>query len=172
MADFVEWVTAAASALRWPDGTFLRAYLGNRTDAVELGLDASPIASPLRKFMEDHSDWTGTAQECLQELTVGVEDNEAKAKGWPQTARAFSSQLRRVVTALRAIGLQVEFYKEGHTRRRLIHIRHLPRTADLIVPTVPVSLFDTEASSLDDLASHERHGAGDDADERDGRPKN
>ncbi len=46
MADFALWATAAERGLGWPEGTFLKAYTGNRASANSLALDASP--SPRR----------------------------------------------------------------------------------------------------------------------------
>ena len=67
MADFARWATAAEPALGWPAGTFLRAYAGARESAVDLALEASPVAVEIRRFVDGRGVevWEGTATELL-----------------------------------------------------------------------------------------------------------
>src|SRR5207302_3539834 len=65
MADFATFITAAEAALGWPAGRFIEVYQEQRTAAREVTLEASPIAGPLRAFMDEWSEWTGTSGELL-----------------------------------------------------------------------------------------------------------
>jgi len=51
MADFARWAVAAEKVYPWPDGTFLRAYRHNRRDSHEIALEASPVASEVRRLL-------------------------------------------------------------------------------------------------------------------------
>jgi hypothetical protein len=66
MADFVLWATACESNFR-PLGTLERAYLANRSDAIENIVDADPVAARVLEIMADRIQWTGTAS-----LQVGM----------------------------------------------------------------------------------------------------
>jgi hypothetical protein len=121
MADFALWATACETAL-WPAGTFLSAFSGNRDEAVEGVIEADPIASAVRTFIATQREWTGTASDLLEALTEVVGERMAKAKTWPDNARALAGQLRRAATFLRKIGIEVTFKKEGRSRTRVIHI--------------------------------------------------
>jgi hypothetical protein len=121
MADFALWAAACESAF-WPAGTFEAAYRTNRDEAVDSVIDADPVASAIRTMMVGRSSWTGTASDLLVVLVRTAGEREPKSKGWPQTPRAVAGRLRRAVTFLRKIGIEVMFSREGQTRARMIQI--------------------------------------------------
>ncbi|MBE3589876.1 MAG: hypothetical protein IMW98_03500 [Firmicutes bacterium] len=124
MADFAKWVVAAEPALPWPAGAFMDAYAGNRADAVELALEADPVAQAVRQAAE-RGEWTGTASELLDELEQIAPEKVQHSRTWPTTARTLANRLRRAATFLRALGVEVEFYREGHDRRRMVAVRKI-----------------------------------------------
>ena len=71
MADFARWTQAAEPALGLNRGAFMHAYLGNRAEAVEITLDASPLTEPLRQMAMEG--FEGIATELLKRLTDLVE---------------------------------------------------------------------------------------------------
>jgi hypothetical protein len=122
MADFAQWVTACEAAL-WAEGTFMRAYHSNRARAVDYVINADLVASSVRLLMEARSEWTGTASDLLRDLSPLAGEQITKSRSWPDGPRALSARLRRVATALRAIGIEAEFdYREGHKRDRKIKL--------------------------------------------------
>jgi hypothetical protein len=121
MADFALWAAACETAF-WPAGTFCAAYSGNRDEAVDNVIDADPVASAVRSMMVGHPTWTGTASELLLVLSRTADLRTTKPKGWPESPRALAGGLRRAVTFLRKIGIDVTFYKEGRGRVRMIQI--------------------------------------------------
>ena len=121
MADFALWATACETAL-WPSGTFWLAYCGNRDDAVEGVLDDEPIAAAVRAMMATRTVWTGTASDLLGALGTVAGEPGVKSKTWPDSPRALSGRLRRVATALRQIGIEITFVREGRARTRTISI--------------------------------------------------
>jgi hypothetical protein len=68
MADFALWATACETAL-WPAGTFACAYEANRNVAIEIAIDADPVAACVREIMANRSTWTGSAAELLRAAT-------------------------------------------------------------------------------------------------------
>jgi hypothetical protein len=129
MADFAEWATAAEPALGWAAGSFLRAYAGNREEANDLALDASPVVPPLRQFIEaKRGAWEGSASDLLKELTALVEEAVARSKEWPKKANVLSGKLKRLAPNLWAAGYAVEWErKPGGGRAKVIKLSRLPR---------------------------------------------
>lgn len=107
MADFARWVEAAAPALGWAQGDFLRLYEDNRDDAVEAEIDASPFARALLAFAETIGHYEGTAGELLDKIN-STADYENRGKHWPSSAKAASDRVTRHATALRKSGVSVE----------------------------------------------------------------
>lgn len=122
MADFATWVTACEPALGWRSGQFLQAYNSNRSGAVEKALEVDLIASAIRKLMSGRSDWQGTATELLDSLEKLADERTRKAKGWPKIPLWLSRKMKRSVTFLREIGIEIVFPADGD-KPRLIRIR-------------------------------------------------
>ena len=82
MADFAVWATAAEDGLRWPTGTFMEAYHGNRESANEVALEASPIARPLLDVLEEKvkkaADLVKKLRKDNKSLDEQLKDNKAK----------------------------------------------------------------------------------------------
>jgi hypothetical protein len=121
MADFALWATACETAI-WDEGTFWRAYAGNRDEVVDSVIESDPVGSAIRSLMDSRTEWTGTASDLLGALSEEVGERIAKTKTWPATARALSGRLRRAATFLRKIGIVIGFSKEGRARTRIIRI--------------------------------------------------
>jgi len=123
MADFALWVTAAEPSCGWPEGAFLKAYEGNRDAAIELTIEADPVAQAVREFATEFG-WRGTASELLKELNRQEDDDAKRQKTWPPDGSRLSGRLRRAAPALRKGGVHVEMdIREGTNRRRMIEIR-------------------------------------------------
>ena len=59
MADFALWATAAEPGLGLETGAFIDAYTGNRADANDLALEASPVAAAVLTLIESIGRWEG-----------------------------------------------------------------------------------------------------------------
>ncbi|HXW62045.1 MAG TPA: hypothetical protein VEJ45_05555 [Candidatus Acidoferrales bacterium] len=117
MADFAKWIVAAEPGLPWEPGNFMRIYTSNRQDATEQILDSDAVAD-LAKTL---APWEGTAAELLTELNESVPESMTRRKEWFSRPKQVSDHLRRIVPALRRVGIEVEWSKHHHPR--LIHIR-------------------------------------------------
>src|SRR5262249_1181247 len=116
-------------------------YGGNRADAHDLALDASPVAGEIRALLAEQLSWAGTAGDLLQALNARAATGLVRQRTWPTTPRALGSILRRLPPSLRAISIAIEFGREpGTARRRITSLRN---EAGATVPTVPTtpSLF-------------------------------
>jgi hypothetical protein len=124
MADFASWVVAAEDALPWEPGAFLAAYTSNRSDAVELALEADAVAVAVRELVAVKGIFEGTAQDLLTALESRVGEGMRKSRHWPRSPRGLSGRLTRAATFLRQVGIEVvRPPREPGTGRRLIRLR-------------------------------------------------
>ncbi|MCZ6771654.1 MAG: hypothetical protein O7G83_06660, partial [Proteobacteria bacterium] len=152
MADFALWATACTGAL-WDEGRFLRAYAGNRNEAVDSIIEADPVGSAVRSLMTSRTEWEGTASGLLDVLSEEVSETVRRAKTWPAMPRTLSGRLRRAATFLRKVGIDISFGREGRARTRIIRIScMLENTA--AQPSVP------SASSADRRRGAPDNGSG------------
>lgn len=129
MADFALWVVAAEPLLPWGSGAFLAAYQGNRGEANNLAIEASPVAMPILALIEARGHWTGTAGELLAALEEKYADERTRMrKDWPINRKAMGNALRRVAPNLRAAGVTVTLPEKGtgHKKRRIIELATAP----------------------------------------------
>ena len=120
MADFALWAVAAAPNLGYTSEQLLAAYTNNRNGANELTLEAS-IITPFIKEMATKC-FTGTSTQLLQRLNDQATDDLKRQKQWPQDGRTLSNALRRITPNLRAVGVSVDFERQGKKRTRTITI--------------------------------------------------
>jgi hypothetical protein len=120
MADFALWAVAAAPNLGYTSEELLAAYSSNRSGANELTLEAS-VVTPFMKHMATKG-FVGTSTELIQHLNDQATDDLKRQKQWPQDGRTLSNALRRISPNLRAIGVNVDFERQGKRRTRTITI--------------------------------------------------
>jgi hypothetical protein len=106
MADFTRWAMACEGAL-WPAGTFERAYARNRLGGIEDTPAADPVATAVRQFMSNHSQWFGQLKALLAQLSDIAGEAVTKTKDWPRSERGLSNRLKIVAPFLRRVGIEV-----------------------------------------------------------------
>jgi primase-polymerase (primpol)-like protein len=157
MADFARWAEAVGRGLGWKPGAALAAYRGVIGDAVQLDLEASPVATVLLEMLDKGPKWSGTAAELLERLTALAGDR-VKIKGWPSRPHLLSGRLRRLAPSLRRVDVWVEFQREGKVRARVIRLERRGETAS--------AASAASASASQRAATGDREpGCDDDADE-------
>ncbi len=134
MADFASFAVACGDGSLWSDGGFMAAYEGNRSKAVAEVVESDMVAEAVRQLAQQ-GPWKGTASEMLERLCKIAGDKTANSKKWPATPRALSGRLRRVAPPLRHLGVNIEFFKEGHTRTRMIRLAARPPETESISPS-------------------------------------
>jgi hypothetical protein len=127
MADFAEIGEIASRCMGYDDNEFLKAYDKNIQTQVDEAIAANLISSAIIKFMEDKTEWTGTATELLAELeqvAITKLKINTNTKQWPKAANVLSGRLKEVKTNLREIGIIIdnEAAKDPNTRARTVCI--------------------------------------------------
>jgi hypothetical protein len=120
MIEFARLAIAAEEALGFAPGEFLATYQGNREEAHETAIEASPVAQAILDLMSDREFWRGTASVLLAELKERVGETTAKSKSFPADATRLSKILNRLKPDLRGVGIEIDSYKEGKNRTRYI----------------------------------------------------
>jgi hypothetical protein len=122
MADFAAIATAGEAELGLSTGAFIKAYNRNRTNANAVALEASPVASLICDLAEEG--WDGTAAELLTNLSGMADQQVINRRSWPKTPKILSGMLRRLATALRKAGIDLDFSRDNSRQRaRVISIR-------------------------------------------------
>lgn len=103
MADFA---TRAEAAL--PECGFLEAYEKNRHAAIEITVASDSVASAVLSLLDenDSNGWEGTTSELMEVLRMYLPDPNKLPKDYPSTIQAMTARLRRIMPALRAVGIQ------------------------------------------------------------------
>jgi hypothetical protein len=127
MADFALWVSAAEPALPWERGQFVKCYLGNRGDVVDLALDGDQVADAVREMMMNKDAWEGKPSDLLECIEGYASEKAQKGKSWPKAPSALSRALKRSATFLRAVDIEISFLKKD--RKRVIAIRKVVQNA-------------------------------------------
>jgi hypothetical protein len=133
MADYAIWVAACETAI-WQAGMHMAAYEENRAEAVDIVLEADPVAMALRRHMERRTETTTTATQLLGDLGSLVSDHIRRGRQWPQSASSLSGQLKRLAPALRKVGITITHSRAPHAGTRLIHIANEVDTENEVGP--------------------------------------
>jgi hypothetical protein len=70
--------------------------------------------------MGQREDWEGSASDLLKELAQGKDEKERQREGWPKKPNGLSGTLRRLAPNLRAAGIEISFWREAKSGKRLI----------------------------------------------------
>jgi hypothetical protein len=102
MADFAHLGEAVYRVYGRNPGEFLTDYEEKRRDGVHRTLDASPIAVACLAYLDrDLTGYEGTVKGLFEALTPHRPEGEI----WPRSPKGFADGLRRIVPALRLIGI-------------------------------------------------------------------
>ena len=126
MADFAQWAAACETAL-WPAGTFSRAYAGNRRAPLK------PWSTQIRWPRVCGRSWPSGPRgrappvDLLRAAAVLAADGLPRSNpDWPKNPRALAGRLRRAQTALRTLGIEITFSREGRAGTRIIRMSKSP----------------------------------------------
>jgi len=121
MADFGQWIVAAAPGLGLPREALLRAYERNQARIMDIARDASSVATAVRRLLDQRGAWEGEPTHLLAMLVSLAPEEARRAPDWPRTPRALGNALRRSATFLRAGGIDLDLDpgRQGHEKRRV-----------------------------------------------------
>jgi energy-coupling factor transporter ATP-binding protein EcfA2 len=120
LADFAQWVEAAAPALGWEDGEFIAAYESAHVRSSQLTIEGSVIGDLIVLMTHEKSRWDVTAGELLEELRIRADEDRRRQKAFPKQPNQLSRLLNRIQGALRDIGVEITFEKERDRRSIII----------------------------------------------------
>jgi hypothetical protein len=116
MADFARVLKAVDAVQQW---TTLDDYLRATTDVTADVLGGDVFANAVIALANRAGEWQGTATELL----AAVVTPDPRPKEWPKDATRASGRLKRLATALRAVGIEVtETRSSNRNRTRLYRI--------------------------------------------------
>lgn len=123
MADFAHVGEAVFRALGKPDGEFLSAYHAKRQQGVLQTIDASPVASALRAWLDENPGGYSGSMKGLDGLLAR---HRPVAEAWPKSAKALGDALRRITPAMRMLGIGIRNigrHRDGyHLEIKPIHV--------------------------------------------------
>jgi hypothetical protein len=171
MADFARWATAAESGLGLERGDVMAAYRANMAKAVDVALEASPVACAVRELLarpEHAGHWEGTPKGLLDTLGRMVTEDVRRSRTWPRLPNILTGQLRRYATFLRRVEVSVTPGYQGKSKWLVLRMgeeckpatasterRSQPETsAD--VPSVPARSIDEGSTAGDSADNHRR----------------
>lgn len=122
MADFTRWGCAIAKALGKAEEGFIEAYEAKVKVQIEEAAHASPLATVLIYFMENHKKWEGTPSQLYRVLMthakyVGI---STRQKAWPKAPHVLVRQLNELAPSLKSLGLEVVTGIRTGSARRII----------------------------------------------------
>ncbi len=123
MADFARFVVAAEPALPWDNGMFLKAYESNRSEFIDIALDADPAGTFVLEFMDKRDEWSGTHSELLESLKNIVPKSIQRIKEWPKSPNSLSNRLMKLEAFLMKKGVKIE--RERRADKRIITLRKI-----------------------------------------------
>jgi putative DNA primase/helicase len=127
MADFAQFVEAAAPGLGWEPGEFLADYEGNRQEAVAAAAEASPLLPALEAVLGRRGlgpeGFDGTARELLGELREICSEAEQRDRWLPRVESQVGTALRRLAPLLPPRGIVLSHYKVEREKTRMIALR-------------------------------------------------
>ena len=112
MADVAVWITACEKVYQ-PERTFIEAHTQNQREAIELGIEASPVGTTILDLMAKRDEWTGTPTHLLKELETIAGPSQAKSRAWPQSTKGLRNLIKRLMPNFRKIGIFISQNPSG-----------------------------------------------------------
>jgi len=116
MADFA-FLAVAAEAAYGHDGQFLGAYTRNSNEAIEAGIEASPIGASIIELMEGRTEWVGRGKDLLEILNDIAGPVQTRSREWPHSLKGLANSLKRLAPPLRFHGIEISRFKDGKGNR-------------------------------------------------------
>lgn len=175
MADFALWTVACGDGALWPEGNFMTALDKNRSESINVTIEADAVAKALVTLMAGATEWTGTAGGLRHRLAEIAGEAETRSRGWPANDRALAGRLRRIAPFLRSPGVQIEVTFSRDMAGRHIHLCRSVRVGEFAsfasLPSLkrknggflPGSRLPSHDANHDANAAHDANGCGHDA---------
>jgi len=108
MADAALFVEAAADHLGWHQGEYVEIVAANQQSQSRIVVESNVVSIAMVRFLNEVSDWEGTATELEQRLTEYSREEERHSRDWPKNARVLSTRLTTLAPDLRRLGYRID----------------------------------------------------------------
>jgi Domain of unknown function (DUF3854) len=159
MADYALFAIASEKALGLKDGEFMETFNESREQSRQIVIESSPVGEAIVRLMEKTPlVWKGTASELLNELEKHTDEATYRSRYFPKASNSLSRQLTRLAPDLKALGIEVGYFRAGQDRNRLICLEKVVKISS--ISSIP-SIDETKASQdnglkADDMADDTR----------------
>jgi hypothetical protein len=109
MADFARIACAYAEWAGIGSDRMLDIIMQNTSRQTQEVLDADPIASAIRDFMQKHMTWTGTASKLLELINESAPI--PKPDGWPKQGNNLTRKINVLHATLNEVGISIRKHK-------------------------------------------------------------
>ncbi|WP_373546361.1 hypothetical protein [Chamaesiphon sp.] len=149
MADYALFAIASEKALGLEKGDFIKTFDESREQSRQVVIESSPVGEAIVRLMEKTDlVWKGTASQLLNELEKHTDEATYRSRYFPKASNSLSRQLTRLAPDLKALGIEVGYFREGQDRNRLICLEKVVKISS--IPSIP-SIDDAKASQDNDL---------------------
>ncbi len=144
MADYALFAIASEKALGLKKGEFMETFNQSREQSRQIVIESSPVGEAIVRLMENTPLlWKGTASQLLNELEKHTDEATYRSRYFPKASNSLSRQLTRLAPDLKALGIEVGYFREGQDRNRLICLEKVVKISS--IPSIP-SIDDTKSS--------------------------
>lgn len=120
MADFAQWVAAAAPAIGADRGEIVSLLFEKQNEALLSEID-SPLPQALFNLLDQRN---GKVEmllvDLLAELNKTAPEDATRQKSWPKTPRRLSGALARIIPVMRAAGIKIADLGRTNKGRRIL----------------------------------------------------
>lgn len=123
MTDFYNFGCAVETVLGWPEESFTDAYRNNLQSLMAETTADDALVSAIQKLLDlkmnqSSKGASGTPQQFLENLERFAPPHIiSNPNEWPQTPHALGKRLRKLLPALRGLGIEIAFYRESGDRK-------------------------------------------------------
>lgn len=129
MADFARIACAYAEFAGIGSEKMLEIIMQHTSRQTQEVLDADPVASAIRDFIQKQGTWKGTAASLLQQLNEFV--SVPKPDGWPKQANNLTRKINVLHATLNEAGISIRRHKEGLSREKLLTLESIAESSSL-----------------------------------------
>ena len=134
MSDYAVWSEAISQSLGNKERHFLDAYQSNLSLQNEEVVESSLVAKVVIEFMEDRTEWNGSATDLHSILTSVVSNKDerlARSKSWPNSANYLSRKINELTSTLKQMGIEISHSYDNKSKSRIIRITNIEKISSL-----------------------------------------
>ncbi len=134
MADFAEYGEIISRCIGYKDNEFIQVYFENIETQNDEVVESSIVAKVIIEFMEDQTEWEGSATHLHSLLTSYLESKDtrlARSKAWPNAANSLSRKLNELAPTLKEKGIDITHKYNNNKKGRTIFLTNIEKISSL-----------------------------------------